>query len=97
MAAGLRLRPALLLIAVALAGTMAASGGKSCYFPDGSLAPDLPCFPDQEESMCCYSNHTCLDNGLCRRPDIEMTGQLKYLRGSCTDKQCERLPAKSGV
>lgn len=41
--------------------------------------------------MCCWANHTCLDNGLCRWPDNEMPGQMRYIRGSCTDKECRQL------
>jgi len=70
-------------------GAIATAAGKPCYFPDGTLVGDFPCFPDQDESMCCYANHTCMSNGLCRWPDNQMPGQMRYIRGSCTDKQCQ--------
>jgi len=83
------LLPVLLLQATQ---AMAKAENQPCYFPDGSLVGDFPCFPEQDVSMCCWANHTCMDNGMCRFPDNEMPGQMRYIRGSCTDKQCRYPP-----
>lgn len=67
------------------------AGGRPCFFPDGTLVGDFPCFPEADESMCCWANHTCMSNGYCRFPDNDMPGQMRYIRGSCTDRECAKF------
>lgn len=45
---------------------LAAAAAATCFWPDGSVAPkSTPCFPDQDESVCCEGTHACLSNKLC--------------------------------
>lgn len=59
-----------------------------CYFPDGSLADDVPCITGDEWPWCCGYNAACMSNGLCR--DTQYSGSpeaiwpYSYIRGSCT-------------
>lgn len=83
-----RLSP--LLITLFLSKESLQITSNSCYFPDGSPAPnDRPCFPDKASSQCCAVGHSCMSNNLCRWPDVRMPYPLVYIRGSCTDKTCE--------
>ncbi|KAM7213604.1 hypothetical protein V8F06_010990 [Rhypophila decipiens] len=63
---------------------------KQCVFKDqsGSHPDDFPCFPDQEDSMCCAKGHACMSNGLCRAPGDQANTRIRYQRGSCTDESC---------
>ncbi|MCJ1321736.1 hypothetical protein MMC15_007081 [Xylographa vitiligo] len=60
-----------------LALLVSLSSASTCYYPDGSTAPDSPC-TNSTTSACCAADAYCLDNGLC------LTGMI-LSRGSCTD------------
>ncbi|KAL6708798.1 hypothetical protein ACN47E_002205 [Coniothyrium glycines] len=70
------------LRAAAVAALAAQSAAQTCYYPNGSAAPDTekPC-SSAEGSACCPDNWQCLDNGLCHYPPNNLYG-----RYSCTDK-----------
>lgn len=60
---------------------------KQCVFPDERSFPsgDYPCFPNNEDSMCCRAGDACMSNGLCRAPGDMSQNRIRYTRGSCTD------------
>jgi hypothetical protein len=60
----------------------ATTAAQSCYYPDGSLAPDTPCTTTSGHAACCGPAATCLDDGLCFHRGI-------LSRGSCTDENWE--------
>ncbi|KAH9893667.1 hypothetical protein F4778DRAFT_290116 [Xylariomycetidae sp. FL2044] len=51
-----------------------------CVFPNNNTAPDFPCDPDAEVSVCCGGSigNVCLSNNLCR------SAEGHTIRGSCT-------------
>lgn len=53
---------------------------RDCFFPNGDLRIERPCFPEAAVSPCCAVDWTCLANGLCFYPP---SGRLS--RGTCTD------------
>lgn len=59
-----------------------------CYFPDGSLADDVPCITGDEWPWCCSYNSVCMSNGLCRYTDHSGSPDAiwpdLYVQGSCT-------------
>ena len=59
-----------------------------CYYPDRSIAHDVPCSDSEDESNCCGPGYACLSNKVCRQAHQDSDGKvLKYTygRGSCTD------------
>lgn len=57
------------------------------FFPDGTLSPDFPCYPNdldsQGASVCCYNNQACLSSSMC----VSLWEEPPtYNRGSCTDR-----------
>jgi hypothetical protein len=64
-------------------------GAQTCYFPDADIAVnDTPC-TSNNVSICCQTNATCLENGLCFDPFGSAVGG--YIRGSCTDKSWQSV------
>jgi len=62
----------------------------SCYYPDGSLAPnDRPCSitaSEQSPSTCCGIGYACLNNTICQQTSATPCCDTDlYIRGSCTD------------
>lgn len=59
----------------------------TCYKPDGTESPDIPCgFPNL--STCCGDGWDCLSNGLCRQH-----GTTAYSQSTCTNPSYENCLA----
>jgi hypothetical protein len=67
------------LLAISL---LAGAASSQCYYPDGSLAPDQPCYYGAD-SHCCDADWLCTSNQLCIRGSL---GDYVYARGTCTDQ-----------
>lgn len=77
-----------LLLLVLFSIAPPAISAASCYFPDGSPSPDIPCKASASISVCCGAGYACLDNNLCSLVDdigVAKTRANQYIRGSCTD------------
>jgi hypothetical protein len=63
-----------------------------CFYPDGSQAQgDYACNLTASTSFCCAIGYYCLDNKICVNSapsdsEDDVGNQLKYNRGSCTDR-----------
>jgi hypothetical protein len=75
-----------------LLGELAGLAGAVCYYPDGSVAQDIPCTDDTTQSTCCGTGYACLGLSssfyLCAATgdELDKPGASQYVRGSCTDK-----------
>ena len=58
---------------------------KTCYFPNGDVSGDIPCSPDDDESICCGRGWVCYANRLCMRSQNDLSSNNTFARGSCTD------------
>lgn len=76
-------RPSVIIVAL-LAFTHSVVGAGVCFLPNGKLDDnDVPCFSDDTKSRCCAPDEFCSTNKLC----VLKTGQTRFARGSCLDKQ----------
>ncbi|KAJ5969610.1 hypothetical protein N7501_005858 [Penicillium viridicatum] len=73
---GLALHLSLLCLVVPI------SAASTCYYPNGDISTDTPCFPDGDVSHCCASSSICLKNKLC----LSLKKPYHLSRGSCTDQ-----------
>ena len=65
------------------------SSRATCYYPDGTVAPqDTACTDSVAESTCCGQGYACLSNRICMATgdEIKKQGASLYVRGSCTDQ-----------
>lgn len=64
----------------------------ACYYPDGSVAQDIPCTDSTDESTCCGPGFACLGHTssffLCQATgeEFQRADASEFVRGSCTDQ-----------
>ena len=57
---------------------------QTCYYPNGSIAPDdRPCNASAQQSACCPQEDACMNNGLCFGASSQRPNVLS--RNTCTD------------